>query len=130
MSRLMTIKDIAVDVQVSERTLRDVISALGYSRPLGRKRYLLSAAQVRAITEAVQCRATTPQAPAEEIVSSLSEAVSMATNTNSARLQIAERVRQRLGMSSRAGSRKIVSLEAERQRHSTKRFDYTKLRGI
>jgi len=130
MSRLLTIKDIAVDVQVSERTVRDVAADLGYSRPPGRKRYLFSAAQVARIREAVQCQAITPPTVGEEIVSSLREAVSMATNTNSARLQIAERVRQRLGMSSRAGSRKIVSLEAERQQLSRTRFDFTKPRGI
>ncbi len=56
--RLFTIKDVAADMRVSERTLRDVIATLGFRRPPGRKRYLFNATQVAAIREAVQCRAT------------------------------------------------------------------------
>ena len=58
--RLFTIKDVAADMRVSERTLRDVIADLGFRRPPGRKRYLFDAAQVKAIKEAVQCRSTLP----------------------------------------------------------------------
>ncbi len=56
--RLFTIKDVAADMRVSERTLRDVIADLGYRRPPGRKRYLFDAAQVAAIKEALKCRST------------------------------------------------------------------------
>ena len=130
MTPLSTIAEVATDTKVSERTLRDVITDLGYSRPPGRKKYLFNAAQVKAIREAVQCRLTIPQAPAEEIASISSVAALPGRSERSALAAETRAVRRMLGMTSSAKSRNVVSLEAERQRHSMTRFDSTKPHGI
>ncbi len=113
--RLFTIKDVAADMRVSERTLRDVIATLGFRRPPGRKRYLFNAAQVALIREALQCRATIPMEPESEYGAGLT-----AADMNRERKRLAESVRQRLGMSSRALARETREINKEiRMREDT-----------
>ena len=130
MTPLSTIAEVATDTKVSERTLRDVITDLGYSRPPGRKKYLFNAAQVKAIREAVQCRLTIPQEPDEETDPLLCAAGLVGANTKSERARQTRQLLKTLGIGGSAESGNVMSLHVARQRHSTKRFAYTKPRGI
>ena len=127
---LSTIADVASALRVSERTLRDVIADLGYSRPPGRKKYLFNAAMVKAIREAIQCRLTTPQEPDEETDPLLCAAGLVVASTKSERARQTRRLLKTLGIGGSAESANVMSPHVERHRHSTKRFDYTKPTGI
>ena len=128
---LSTIADIAATVApVTERTVRDVIADLGYSRPPGRKKYLFNAGQVARIREAVTCRLIIhrePERAIEPISSGVASTVALTSKSRGRRIRAALR---NSGTPSGATSAKVLSLETERQRRSTMQSGFTKPRGI
>jgi hypothetical protein len=98
--RLFSIKDVAENMRVSERTLRDVIADLGFRRPPGRKRYLFDAAQVAAIKDALKCRSTLPPGYGMWAGASSPIAASTVASTRAERTRLSklagQRVRARL----------------------------------